>query len=426
MSKKDKIRVVWVCNFSDHDVREHVKVHKYYYAKILSFFFHKPFVRWNDYGAWVTNGLREFEKLNNQVELHVIFPYYGQKGKIQHFNIRGIHYHSFRSEDDSFFSFFLNRIIMSRGTRYEKNALLISSLVNKIDPDIVHYIGIENLIYSTSVFKIPSKYPIIAQLQTLLSDPEIAQNYPQYIPIVEIEKRIINRVDYIGTKVQHFIKIIKEEINPTANIVGMNLAVRETINTPAESFSYDFVYFSADIKKAVDLAIEAFAILQKQYPNTTLDVVGGYTPDYMKELECRIEELGIKRNVYFEGSLPTHEAVINQIRKARFALLPLKTDMVSSTIREALSNGIPVVTTITPGTPKLNEKRLCVLLSETGDHDGLAQNMVKLITNSALASELSNNGLLYSEERDSNYQMMLEIVEIYKSIMGGKSEKRTD
>lgn len=424
MSEKEKIKVVWICNFSNSEVRKHVKAHKYYYAKILSSFFHKPFVRWSDYGVWVTNGIREFEKLKDQIELHVIFPYYGQKGKIQYFNIRGIHYHSFCSEDDSLFGFFLSRFIKSRVIRYEKNALLISSLVNKIDPDIVHYVGIENLIYSTSVFKIPSKYPIIAQLQTLLSDPEISKYYPQFIPIVETEKRIINSVDYVGTKVQHFIKIIKEDIKPTATIVGMNLAVRETAKCRAESFLYDFVYFAANISKAADLAIEAFAIVQKQYPNTTLDIVGGYTPDYKKELEYRIEELGIKRNVFFEGSLPTHEDVINQIRKARFALLPLKTDIVSSTIREALSNGIPVVTTITPGTPKLNENRLCVLLSETGNHQGLAQNMIKLLTDSSLASDLSTNGLLFSNERDSNYQMMLEIVEVYKSIMVGKFENQ--
>lgn len=426
MSEKEKIKVVWICNFSNSDVREHVKAHKFYYAKILSSIFHKPFVRWSDYGVWVTNGIREFEKLKNQVELHVIFPYYGQKNKIQYFNISGIHYHSFRSEDDSLFGFLLSRFIKSRGIRYEKNALLISSLVNKINPDIVHYVGIENLIYSTSVFKIPTKYPIIAQLQTLLSDPEISKNYPQFIPVVETEKRIINRVDYIGTKVQHFIRIIKEQIKPTATIVGMNLAVREAAKSRAESFSYDFVYFSANIKKAVDLAIEAFAIVQKQYPKTTLDIVGSYSPDYMKELESHIKELGIKSNVFFEGSLPTHEDVINQIRKARFALLPLKTDMVSSTIREAMSNGIPVVTTITPGTPKLNVKRKCVLLSETGDHNGLAQNMIRLLTDNSLVSELSGNGLLYSEERESNYQMMVEIVDIYKSIMAGKLKKRTE
>ena len=46
---------------------------------------------------------------------------------------------------------------------------------------------------------------------------------------------------------------------------------------------------------------------------------------------------GIKDAVTFEGMLPTHDDVIAQIRKSRFALLPLRIDLTSGTITLRIS-----------------------------------------------------------------------------------------
>ena len=117
---------------------------------------------------------------------------------------------------------------------------------------------------------------------------------------------------------------------------------------------YDFVYFAADISKAVDYAIEGFAIAKKSFPNITLHVVGGYSDSYMQTLRDKMQELGLGQEVDFTGKLLTHDDVLAEIRKAKFALLPLKVDLIAGTIREAMSNGLPVVTTVTPVTPTLN------------------------------------------------------------------------
>ena len=415
MSKK--IKVIWICNFSNSTVRKAVQVRKLYYARIISWLFHKPFVRWNDYGAWITNGINEFEKLTDQVELTVIFPFFGQRGSVHHFTINGINYYSFRPQDDSLIGFLLSRTRGSKTKRFDKNSSVIKDIVDNINPDILHYIGVEKPIYASSALIMPRHIAQIAQLQTLLSDPDIIKNYPQYEPYIPIEKEILINADYIGTRIQRFEDIIINEIKPTARFIHTSLAVREVVKESSEECLFDFVYFSANINKAADLAIEAFAIAVKAKPEISLDIVGGYTPDYKAELEKRIEELGIQGSVTFEGSLPTHDDVINQIRKSRFALLPLKTDIVSSTIREALSNSIPVVTTITPGTPKLNEKEQCVLLSETGDHQAMANNMLRLLNERDLAATLATNGRKIMEREDSNFKLMVEWVETYKNII---------
>ena len=136
---------------------------------------------------------------------------------------------------------------------------------------------------------------------------------------------------------------------------------------------------------------------------------------HMKErLEKRINELGIADSITFEGKLPTHEDVICQIRKSRFALLPLKIDLVSGTIREAHANGLPVVTTITPATPDLNKKYETVLLSKTGDHAAMANNMLRLVKDPEYAEMLRKNGLHLASERVSNREIVQKWIECYK------------
>jgi glycosyltransferase involved in cell wall biosynthesis len=80
----------------------------------------------------------------------------------------------------------------------------------------------------------------------------------------------------------------------------------------------------------------------------------------------------------------------------------LKIDLISGTIREAMANGLPVVTTITPATPKLNENRKSVLLSEKEDFNNMASNMLDLLDNEDLYNTLQANGYATVIERYDN------------------------
>ena len=131
---------------------------------------------------------------------------------------------------------------------------------------------------------------------------------------------------------------------------------------------------------------------------------------------ARIAELDIAENIVITGKLQTHDDVINAVKKARFALLPLKIDFIAGTIREAIACGLPVVTTITAGTPTLNEKRDSVLLSPVGDHEALAANMVRLLESEELANTLVTNALETSDELYGNKGMALKLRDVYKAL----------
>ena len=414
----NKIKVVWLCHFSDAKTRKVIRFEKLYYRRILKLLLHQEFV-YTDYAVWITNAIREFEKFND-IDLTIVFPHAGIKGKTQRFEINGIHYFCFRSENDSFISLLKDKFFRGGICLYRRNRKIIAKEIEKINPDIVHLIGAENPYYSLSILDVDSSKPTIVSLQTLMSDPDFRNNYPigkdewKFRSGIEIE--IIRKCTYIATPEHRFRDIIKDIILPNANFLNLYLALGQTINTDYVEKEYDFVYFAADISKAADYAIEAFVLAAKLAPGITLNISGYYSKDYKAQIQNRLDQFGLRSSVFFTGSKESHEEVLKQIKKSRFALLPLKIDLISGTIREAMACGIPVVTTITPATPELNERRESVLLSQKGDFQAMADNMLKLLNKSDYANYVMKNALITVKEKYSNETFMREWKDAYYHI----------
>lgn len=407
-----KIKIVWICHLSNGNIRERLHFKKSHLHNVVM----KDFAKWN------TNATDEFKKFSD-VELHIVSPHLQISSKIEEFTMDGIYYHFFRSEDDHI-AFKLKRRILKNKYQtpdYKYNTQTILAIIDSIKPDLVHLIGAENPYYSMSTLSIPKEIPLIVSLQTLMCDPKFKENYPisdrSYQYKSGIEVAIIKKAHFVCCKNNHFRNIIWTTISDKIRILDLSLAVGENITKKTCEKEYTFVYFAANISKAVDHAIEAFAIASQKHPEATMRIIGEYGPHFKKQLDDRMTELNIADKVSFSGSLPTHEDVINEVHKARFAVLPLKIDLISGTIREAMANGIPVVTTLTPGTPKLNEKRESVLLSEKGNHKAMAENMISLIENKELADTLRSNAYETIKERYDNEAIIKEWHDAYFEVL---------
>lgn len=415
-----KIRVVWLCHFSNSFVHEKLELKYNPVIKMIMRLAHKSVsLDVPEFANWITNGIREFEKID-EVELHVVSPYPHLKAKLQEFEENGVYYHFFRSEDDTVSTFLYNQLFRPQRYYYKRNNNVIRRIISRLQPQIVHLFGAENPDYAVGVLNVPKEIITIAQLQTLLNDPAFTTNTSvgsNYKNRAAIEQAIISHVDYVATTAAKYREIIHRDMNPSAIILNTGLALKDPIVTEQCEKKYDFVYFAANISKAADLALEAFAIAYKTKPGITLDIIGGYADEYKSHLDNLIDEYGIMEAVKFEGSLPTHEDVLKQIRLSKFALLPLKVDLTSGTIREAMSNGLPVVTTDTGklGTLKLNLKRQNVLISPIGDHQALADNMLRLLDDENLAETLRQNAYQTRSEVRSNEMTARRYVEAYKA-----------
>lgn len=421
-----QIKVVWICAFSNPKVREHftTKINP-----ILRFILKKkghPVNTSVDYGIWNSNAIKEFEKIKD-IDLHIISPIRYLSKKEVRFDVNGIHYYFFRDENSNLISQLYYQLVTKNKSLFIKNRKHVRTLVKEINPEIVHVIGAENPYYSLALLDIPDKIPTIIQLQALLD--RLVENIANQFEKKNIaykgrlERQIIDKADYVGTEVVDFKEYIKEEIKPETKFLDISIAMGNEINLTEEVKVYDFVYFAAGINenKAGDVALKSFAIAHQLHPEITLNIIGKIDEGFRKILDEIISKNRLENAVFIEGKLPTHNDVISQIRKSKYALLPLKFDFVPNTIREAMCNGLPVVTTITEnGTTKLNEKRESVLLSKPDDHNAIAKNMIKLIENPTLAETLRKNAAISEEERINNYDMMLKWADVYKKIKSNR------
>lgn len=415
---ESKMRVLWICSVSNAEMREH------YQTKA------GPIMRWiykrfkhmttddKDHAIWDTNAIKEIEKMND-VELHVVCPKRFLSNRFVNFEMNGVYYHLFRDENSTLIPWLYSQTVTKFSSRFRRNRIKIKKIIHKVDPDIIHIIGAENPQYSLAALDIPTDIPFIVQLQALLCRLENVTRIPferkDYHYKGEIEKVIFRKAPYIGTTSQVFIDYIKDNIPTKANFLKITLAVTEPVYKQTDIKQYDFVYFAGNLSKGADLALKSFAIAHKTYPNITLDVIGGYTNDLMNTLDSIVKENHLEDCITFEGFMPTHDDVINQIRKAKFALLPITMDMIPGTVKEAMANGIVVLTSITEMTPSLNQTRESVLLSPVCDYESMAKNMIKVLEDPLYANKLRENAWITAEERDSNKNIVRKWITAYRA-----------
>lgn len=418
-----KIKVAVICHFSNEEINGILKpILSLSLKDKMALYLSRKEISTDieEFAVWNTNAVKELEKYTQFMDFHIILPYPYLTKEVYSWTASGIHYHAFRN--DYLLESFLHRHILKFiKLKYTRNRQRVKEIIKAICPDVVHLIGVENPYYSLCLKDVPSNIPTIVQLQTLLNDPKFEANYnmshSQYLYRAAVERDLINRADYIGTTVPNYRKIITEYIKKTATFVDTTLAVSEPIYKKIEKTQFDFVYYARDISKAVDWAIESFAIIHNSQPERTLLIVGGFSQTLKDSIDHRISELGLNNNVFFTGTLPSHDDVINNIKKAKVALLPIKIDYITGTIREAMACGLPVVTTITQGTPLLNKNRKTVLLSDCGDFDTFAANALNVVNDEKLAAQLTQNGYETLKEKYNNEIVIEKWVTLYKSIV---------
>ncbi len=424
MAIERKIKIVWLAFVSNQNIRKHLAFDNNTLERLARKLTRRPKAKQADICQWITNGLAEYEN-NDEIELHCIAPHLGIKG-VQAFEMNGICYHFFRSEDDyPFFKRLFHK--PKKCSMYVTNRGIIKGLIDEIKPDIVHIFGAENPQYSLAALDIDTNsLPLIVSLQTLMTAPGFKDNYPisdcLYSYRSGCEQEVLKHTHYIGSKSNMFKKLVWESINPNAIFLNSTLFLGEAINRTETEKIYDIIYYARDISKAFDIALKVLIEVVKYKPSVTMCVVGGCNSEHLLSFNSMIHQMGIEPNVVYLGVLPTHKDVLDVLRSAKVALLPVKVEGITGTMREALSNGVPVVTTKTWGTPVLNEKRNSAFIEDINDYEAMAKDVIKLIEDNQVYNDLRENGFLTSAERYSNEAFAKIQTEIYRALVDYKEK----
>lgn len=413
--KKETIKVVWICHFSNEEIRNNLCLSKFKLQNALREKLKKNKFFYRDFAPWITMQIMEFEKLPN-VELHIISPHKGMKKLTQQFEIRGVRYYFFKPEIP------LSNIEMSDlgiiNHSYLLNRYFVGGFINRIKPDIVNLIGAENPYYAITALDIKD-IPIYITCQTVYSNPlrkKIAHQWLEFNWNLEV--RLHKMTNYFGCAGRMHRDLV---VNNNANAIVFKyfFPIKRIKEIQTQNKRFDFVFFAAALskKKGVEDAILGFYQVTKSYPNATLAIVGKSNDSYKIKLLNQITKLGLIKSITFKDFFPIHEDMYKFISQARFAVLPGKLDVISSTIIEAITLGLPVITYKTTGTPYLNKDGEAILIAELNNISELSNNMLRILREPELQKSLLYNATTIVKNEFDNSLSAKRLLENYYSVI---------
>ena len=419
--KKEKISVALICGFSNAKVRAHLPLDNRKLYNIARWLLGMPAKSgtYGDVAAWDTH-LIEYMRLRDDVELHVISSHSGLKKGVVSFEEDGVDYHFVRSDRATL----LKRLIPSASLWHKLNPIrpAVRKIVRRINPDIIALVGAENPHISGTVLGL-DEYPLIVKCQTIYNNPELKEKITLNPKNAYVEKLILERVKYVAVNTKMHYHAFRQ-INKTAYNFHWPFGFLYPEVKPINVKKYDFVNFAVemcDVKGFSD-SVKALAIVKQSFPNVKLNLVGGGTSEYRNNLDRLIRELNLQDNVFFTPFFPIQADLFQHLQNSRYALIPSKMDSISSTIRQAMHYGLPVVCYKTPGTPLLNQDNECVLIAENSDVNDLASKMTLLLSNPSKAEELKNNSTKYDKVLNDDSKKISIVVDNFKAIIANSQD----
>jgi glycosyltransferase involved in cell wall biosynthesis len=146
---------------------------------------------------------------------------------------------------------------------------------------------------------------------------------------------------------------------------------------------------------SVDNTIRAFALVRARRPDARLIVLGG--GDQQERLRALALQLGVE-GIELCGAVP-HVDVPTWFDRADVWVNSSREDNMPLSVIEAFSSGLPVVTTRAGGIPSMVQHERTGLLVDIDDPQALADAIVRLLDDTALASRLAAEGRRVCLER---------------------------
>lgn len=412
-----KIKVARICAFSNQKIRAKLPLSRRKISNSLRIFLGKNKLFYRDFAPWITNQIFEFEKFDD-VELHVISPHAGLSRFSYEFELQGVHYYFFKAELPFLIDRIGNRLFKPKNRKFRINRFLVKHFLKNINPDIVNLIGTENPYYSITSLDIKD-FPVFVTAQTVYTNPARRKLSGQCDPFRwNVELQIHQKERYFGCEGRMHRDLIINN-NPNAIVFKDFFSIQKPEKVHEVPKKFDFVFFAAGVapKKGIEDAIDAIALVTKHKSDVTLNVVGSCVADYKAKLTAKIEKLGLDDNVSFNGYFPIHSDMHQHIKSAGAAILPIKLDVIPSTVIEAMLLEIPVITYKTSGTPYLNKDGETVLLADMGDIQTLADHMQSLLNSPYLADNLRKKAKAFVEKEFDNTRSARRLVKNYRAVI---------
>lgn len=351
---KKKIKVLWLCYFTNYDVQDIIK----------------PYKRIGEVAPWISSLIPLFEK-DDDVELHIVSQHEWITG-YKKFTKKGITYHFINKGIPFIGRHWPGIFRVDLWTYYFYMKKRFAHIVKKVKPDIIHLHGTENE-FCTGITQFHEKYPVFITIQGFIHKTE--SRSPVIQKRIDTELKILRMFNHYGYRTETMGRDIKS-VNQSAILHWHKYPVKVIAPADMEK-KYDIVFFArmSKDKGIVDL-LKAVALIKKKKPEISLCAIGGGKTDGLRSLA---HELGVEKNVFWAGFLPTQKDVHRLACAARISVLPTYHDIIPGTIVESMFLKLPVVAYDVGSIHEVNTNKEIITLVQKGDIETLAHAIIALL-----------------------------------------------
>jgi glycosyltransferase involved in cell wall biosynthesis len=164
-------------------------------------------------------------------------------------------------------------------------------------------------------------------------------------------------------------------------------------------------------QKGIDVLLQSWRFIQEQMPQARLIIAG--TGPLQSQLERMARELGIESSVEFTG---LRRDVVTQLQRAGIAVFPSRFEGMSHALLEAMACGLPCIATRVSGSEDLIQHGINGLLVESEDYMGLAQALLNLLGDPALAQKYGSAARATVETHYTLKRIVDTYVELYQRV----------
>lgn len=206
------------------------------------------------------------------------------------------------------------------------------------------------------------------------------------------------------------IEIIPNFINSTLYAPSASADLRNRIAPNGEKVLCHISNFRP-VKRVPDV-IRVFKLVRQTFPAKLLLVGDG--PDRL-ECESLSRDLGIADDVRFLGK---QDALVEILSASDLFLLPSQSESFGLSALEAMSCGVPVISSSTGGIPEVNIHAETGYISEMGDLDRMARYAIELLTNESKYRNFSTAARKRAVEVYDSALVVPKYEQFYSKILG--------
>lgn len=216
-------------------------------------------------------------------------------------------------------------------------------------------------------------------------------------------KRAVTQYDGIALMTKTLLQHFKDDlVNKNQKLLHLPMTVDfsrfNQLSAAPEEFKSPYIAFVGvmnNIKDGVDILIEAFAKIAKDFPEHTLYLVGPRQPDTLGHLK-QIEELGLDDRVFWMKTYP-RDIIPAIICNADLLVLPRPDSKQAqggfpTKLGEYLATGKPVCATRVGEIPDYLTDNESVFFAQPGSVDSFADAMRRALVDRIEAAKIGENG----------------------------------